>query len=114
MRIYRLIIAFFIACCILFTGCAGKNQIQIREKLVAMSDAELINHYKMLEMRMNDIDRNRDRSLEQAHDLYGRHYPGDGYNHLGHLHIADDWNALKKEKKLTHREMERRGFLSYR
>ena len=57
-----------------------------------MSDAELIGHYKMLEMRMIDIDRNREQSLEQEHDLYGRHYPGDGYNYLGHLHIADDWN----------------------
>ena len=60
---------------------------------------------------MIDIDRNIEQSLEQEHDLYGRHYPGDGYNHLGHLHIADDWNALKKEKKLTQWEMIKRGLL---
>lgn len=76
---------------------------------MTMSDAELINHYKMLEMRMIDIDRNREQSLEQERDLYGRQYTGDGYNHLGHLHIADDWNALKKEKKLTQWEMIKRG-----
>jgi len=74
-----------------------------------MSDTELINHYKMLEMRMIDIDRNRDQSIDQEHDLYGSHYLGDGYNYLGHLHIADDWNALKKEKKMTKWEMRKRG-----
>jgi ferritin-like protein len=106
-----MIISLSISCCILFIGCAGNNKTKIQEKLMTMSDAELINHYKMLEMRMIDIDRNREQSLEQEHDLYGRHYPGDGYNHLGHLHIADDWNALKKEKKLTQWEMKKRGLL---
>jgi hypothetical protein len=89
---YRLIISLSIFCCILFIGCASNNKIKLQEKLMTMSDAELIGHYKMLEMRMIDIDRNREQSLEQEHDLYGRNYPGDGYNHLGHLHIADDWN----------------------
>ena len=74
-----------------------------------MSDAELVNHYKMLEMRMSYIDRNREQSIEQERDIYGGYYPGDAYNYLGHLHIGDHWNALKKEKKMTHLEMGKRG-----
>lgn len=74
-----------------------------------MSDKELINHYEMLEMRMIDIDRTREQSIEQEQDLYNRYYPEDDYNHLGHLHIGDHWNALKKEKKLTQFEMRKRG-----
>jgi ferritin-like protein len=104
-----MIILLSTSCCILFMGCAGKSRLEIQKRLMTMSDTELINHYKMLEMRMIDIDRNREQSLKQEHDLYGRHYPGDAYNHLGHLHIADHWNALKKEKQLTQWEMRKRG-----
>lgn len=71
---------------------------------------ELINHFKMLEMRMMrmiGIDRNREQAIEQEHDKYGRYYLGDAYHYLGHLHISDHWNALKKEKKLTQWEMKK-------
>ena len=113
MKIYRMIILLSISCFILFIfiGCACKSRPEIQEKLVKMSDTELINHYKMLEMRMIDIDRNREQSIEQKNDIFGRCYPGDPHNHLGHLHIDDHWNILNKEKKLTQREIEKRGML---
>jgi hypothetical protein len=104
-----MIILLSISCCILFIGCAGKSKLEIQRKLMTMSDTELVNHYMMLEKCMIDIDRNREQSIEQAHDIYGGYYPGDVYNHLGHLHIGDHWNARKKEKKLAHGEMRKRG-----
>ena len=79
-----------------------------------MSDTELINYYEMLDMRLIDIDRNREQSIDQGHDIYGSYYPGDAYYYLGHLHIADDWNSLRKEKKLTQCEMIKRRLLPYR
>jgi len=106
---YRMIIFLSISCCMLFIGCAGKSKIEIQKKLITMSDTELINHYEMLDMRLNYIDRNREQSIDQEHDIYGSYYPGDTYHYLGHLHIADHWNALKREKKMTHWEMKRRG-----
>jgi len=105
----RMIISLSISLCMLFIGCAGKSNIEIQKKLIAMSDTELINHYEMLELRLINIDRNREQSIDQEHDIYGSDYPGDVYCYLGHLHIADDWNSLRKEKKLTQREIKKRG-----
>lgn len=43
--------------CILITaGCAANDKIKINNKLKNMSNTELINHFKMIEMRMIDID----------------------------------------------------------
>jgi len=74
-----------------------------------MSDRELINHYDMIEMRMMDIDGIREQSLKQKQEIYNENYTKDYSNHWGHLHIGDNWNALKKEKKLTLIEMRNRG-----
>ena len=109
MKIYPTVILIFISCCLLFLGCAGKSNLEIQKKLLTMSDTELVNHYKMLEMRMNDIDRKREHSIDQEHDMYRDYYPKDPYNYLGHLHISDQWNVLRKEKQLTQIEMRKRG-----
>jgi len=98
-----------IGCLVLAAGCAGKNIVQTREKLLAMSDTELINHYEMLETRMVDIDRGREQSLELERDLNNGHYSAKYQNFVGHLHIGDNWNELKKEKELTLIEMRKRG-----
>jgi len=99
MKNISTIILVFISCFILIVGCAGKNKIEIQKKLMTMSDRELINHYKMLEMRMIDIDRTKKQSIEQGQDIRG--YPKNHYNHLGHLHVGDIWNEQKREKNLT-------------
>ena len=74
-----------------------------------MSDKELVSHYEMLEIRMDDIDRVRQESLEQDQDMNTSHYPETVFNHLGHLHIGDSWSALKKEKRLALIELRKRG-----
>jgi len=107
MKNISMIILVFISCFILIMGCAGKNKIEIQKKLMTMSDSELINHYQMIEMRMIDIDRPNEQSIEQGQDIRG--YPKNHYNHLGHLHIGNIWNELKKEKNLTLFEMSNRG-----
>ena len=101
----------FISCFILIVGCAGKNKIEMQKKLMNMSDRELINHYEMIEMRMMDIDSTREQSLKQKQEIYNGCNPKDYFNHWGHLHIGDNWNALKKEKKLTLIEMRNRGIV---
>ena len=73
-----------------------------------MSDRELVNHYKMLEIQLIDIDREKEESLNREREYYPEIY----YNHLGHLHIGDNWYKLKKEKNLTLIEMRNRG-ISY-
>jgi len=73
-----------------------------------MSDRELIHHYEMIEMRMIDIDRTKQQSIEQRHDIYRGSNRQKDYNHLEHLHIGDHWNELKKERKLTLIEMKNR------
>ena len=108
MKKTPMIILVSIICFLLIIGCAGKNKIEIQKKLMTMSDRELIDHYKMIEMRMKDIDRAREQSIDQKHEMYNGYYPKNYYNHLGHLHIGDDWNELKKEKKLTLIEMKNR------
>ncbi|MFC1788394.1 hypothetical protein ACFLZE_00585 [Thermodesulfobacteriota bacterium] len=109
MKKNLMIILVFIGCFILIIGCAGKNKIEIQKKLMTMSDRELINHYEMIEMRMMDIDSTREQSLKQKQEIYNGNYSKDYFNHWGNLHIGDNWNALKKEKKLTLIEMKNRG-----
>ncbi len=109
MKNIPMIILVFISCFILIVGCAGKNKIEIQKKLMTMSDRELINHYKMIEMRMIDIDRTEEQALEQGQDIYNGYYPEKYYNHLGHLHVGDVWNEQKREKNLTLIEMRNRG-----
>lgn len=109
MKKKSMIILIFISCFILIIGCAGKNKNDIQKKLMTMSDKELIDHYEMIEMRMIDIGRTREQSIEQKHDIYNGYYPRDYYNHWGHLHIGDNWNELKKEKELTRIEMRNRN-----
>ena len=104
-----MIILVSIGCFLLIIGCAGKNKIEIEKKLMTMSDQELINHYEMIEMRMIDIDSTREQSLKQKQEICNGYYPRNYYNHWGHLHIGDNWNELKKEKKLTLIEMRNRG-----
>ena len=74
-----------------------------------MSDKELVRHYEIIEMRMMDIERARETSIEQKQSMYDNRQPNPNYNHLGHLHIGDDWNKLKKEKELIQAEMRKRG-----
>jgi hypothetical protein len=109
MKKIPMIILVSISCFILIIGCAGKNKIEIQKKLRTMSDRELINHYEMIEMRMMDIDSTREQSLKQKQEIYNGYYPKDYSNHWGNLHIGDNWNALKKEEKLTLIEMRNRG-----
>ena len=94
----KMIIWVSIGCVLLVLGCAGNNKKEIQKKLARMSDRELTHHYEMIEMRMIDIDRSRDQSIEQQQDIDKRFYPGDYQNQLGHLHIGDNWNALRKER----------------
>ena len=109
MKNNPIIILVFICSLVLAAGCAGKNNIRTQKKLQAMSDRELINHYEMLEMRIVDIDRARERSVEQDQDMNNGHYSQRYQNNLAHLHIGDSWNKLKKEKELTLIEMRKRG-----
>jgi ferritin-like protein len=109
MKKFLVIVLVSIGYFMLIVGCAGKNKIEIQKKLMAMSDMELIHHYEMIEMRMIDIDCAKQQSIEQRQDIYSRSYPQKPYNHLGHLHIGDHWNELKKEKELTRIEMRNRG-----
>ena len=109
MRINHVIILVSIGCIALITGCAGKTRIEIQEKLMRMSDRELVDHYEMIEMRMIDIDRMRQQSIERWKSIESSSHPQKYYNHLEHLHIGDHWNELKKEKTLTLMEMKNRG-----
>ena len=109
MKKISIIILFSIGCLTIIIGCAGRSKIEIQKKLMDMSDKELINHYEMIEMRMMDIDSTREQSLKQKQEIYDGTYPRDYSNHWGHLHVGDNWNELKKEKKLTLIEMKNRG-----
>ena len=109
MKKILMIILVSIGCFILILGCAGKNTIEKQKKLMTMSDRELINYYKMIEMRMIDIERAKEQSIVQEQYIYNRYYSEKYYNHLGHLHIGDNWYELKKEKNLTLIEMRNRG-----
>ncbi|MDY6990808.1 MAG: hypothetical protein SWQ30_22425 [Thermodesulfobacteriota bacterium] len=107
MRTSAGIVLVCICCFVLITGCAGKNKIEIQKKLMTMSDTELIQHYEMIEMRMTDIDRTKQQSVEQRQDIVGPYSHRD-YNYLEHLHIGDHWNELRKEKELTLIEIRKR------
>lgn len=96
-------------CILMLFGCAGKNKNEIQKRLMHMSDRELIHHYEMIDMRMIDIDRNREQSIEQWQDINQGFYLEDYHNHWGHLHVGDNWNTLNQEKKLTEIEMRRRS-----
>ena len=109
MKKVLMIILFSIGCFTIIIACAGKNKVEIQKKIMTMSDRELINHYEMIEMRMMDIDSTREQSLKQKQEIYDGTYPRDYSNHWGHLHVGDNWNELKKEKKLTLIEMKNRG-----
>lgn len=109
MKKNPMIILFSIGCFILIIGCSVKNKIEIQKKLMTMSDRELINHFEIIEMGMVDIDRARGQSLEQDQYMNNSHYNEKYHNHLGHLHIGDNWNKLKREKELTLIEMRKRG-----
>lgn len=76
---------------------------------MAMSDKELVSYYEMLEIRMYDIDRVREESLEQNRDMNTSRHPETVFNHLEHLHIGDSWSALKKEQRLVLIETRKRG-----
>ncbi len=109
MKTKSIIILVSIGCIVLAAGCAGNNKVHVNKKIQAMSDRELSNHYKMLEMQLDDIDRARELSMEQKYDTHNNPYPDKQKNQLGHLHIADNWGGLKKEKELTLIEMRKRG-----
>lgn len=109
MKKNLIIILVAISCLVLAAGCANKNKVRIQKKLQAMSDRELINHYEMLEKGMVDIDRSRELFLKQEQYINDSYHPERHENSLGHLHIGDNWNKLKKEKELTLIEMRKRG-----
>ena len=112
MKKILMIILVSIGCFIFIMGCASKNKIEKQKKLMTMSDKELINYYKMIEMRMIDIDRTKEQSIEQEQYIYNRYNSEKYNNHWGHLHIGDNWYELKKEKNLILIEMRNRGILS--
>ena len=111
MKKIVIIIWVLFGCLALVSGCAGTNKIEMQKKLAAMSDQELINHYKMIEMRMTDLDRTKQQSVEKDRNAYGGSYYQKEYkyNQLGHLHIGDNWARLKNEKSLIRNEMRNRG-----
>jgi hypothetical protein len=109
MKKNLIIFLAFFGCFLLITGCSAKHKNDTQKKLRAMSDAEIINHYEMIEMRMADIDFKTERSIDNKKDLNDNHAPENRYNHLGHLHIGDTWYELKKERDLTRKEMQIRG-----
>jgi hypothetical protein len=112
MEINAVLRLAYIGLLVLAMGCASTDiSRRLQAKLECMSDGELIDHYKMLEMQMDDIDRAKEQSLQQRQSIPSNHYPDRNFNHLGHLHIADNWNRLKKEKELTLMEIEKRGIL---
>lgn len=94
---------------VLSVGCASTNRTQTQNKLAAMSDSELISHYKMIEMRMLDIDRDLEHSMEQDQALLDEYNRDRPFNRLDHLHIGDTWHQLREEKALTRIEIEDRG-----
>ena len=110
MKTQSIIVLVSIFCCFaLAAGCTGKNTKQTQKKLTAMSDRELIDHYEMIEMRMNDIDRTTEGTVEQDRDIENARFPEGRRDHLGHLHIGDSWYELRKEMEMTLNEMEIRG-----
>ena len=112
MKTKSVIVLVSIVCLVFFAGCAGKDNSKIQKKLMTMSDIQLIDHYEMLEMRMNDIDRTTENSVAQDRDINTAQFPEGRRDHLGHLHIGDTWYELNKEKEMTLNEMDRRG-ISY-
>jgi hypothetical protein len=94
---------------LMVAGCAGNPKKEIQKKLMRLSDRALISQYEMVDMRLIDIDRTREQSMRQQQDIDKRHYPADYQNHLGHLHIGDNWNRLRKEKSLIEIEMRKRS-----
>lgn len=111
MKIFQIVPLVFISCLVLILGCAGQSKVRKQNKLMLMSNRELINHYKMIQIRMIDIDRSTEQMVEYEHQVYGGYYPNRDYNRLNHLHIGDNWYELKKEKKLILIEMKNRGIL---
>jgi hypothetical protein len=109
MKKATVFILVIIGCLMFAAGCANRHRLQTREKLMAMSDRELVAHYEMLEMRLVDIDRARERSVEQEKDMLDLQYPREHLYELDHLHIGDEWYEVKEEKELTANEMRKRG-----
>ncbi len=109
MKTYTAVFFVFIGCLINIFGCAGGDNHKFRKKLITLSDEELIAHYEVVEMRMRDLDRNREDSIQQRQNMHSGYDPEFDHNHLGHLHIGDQWNDLNKEKKLILHEMRSRG-----
>ena len=102
------IFALFI-CLVAVAGCAGNNKIAIRKKLAAMSDRDLVEHYKTVEMRLEDLDRAKSQSMEENERITKRDGGPDYLSQMHHLHIGDTWYELRKEKDLTLGEMRKRG-----
>jgi hypothetical protein len=109
MKKNLLIITIFISCFMLIAGCAGSNKIAARKRLMAMSDKELIEHYRMVEMRLVDLDRAKEQSIEDNRHISNNYDDAKYLNQLHHLHIGDTWYELRKEKDLTLVEMRNRG-----
>lgn len=112
MKERPIILLISIGCLVLLmlsAGCAGDSRIKTQNKLLAMSDSELIKHYEMIELRMVDIDRGIENDLEQDQQLYDYDDSETGYSRLRHLHIGDTWGQLRKERALTRIEMKNRG-----
>jgi len=109
MKKYIAVILTIISCFMLIAGCAGSHKIAARKRLSAMSDKELIEHYKMVEMRLVDLDRAKEQSIEDNRHISNNHNDAKFLNQLHHLHIGDTWYELRKEKDLTLSEMRIRG-----
>ena len=98
-----------IGCMLLVAGCTGSSELAKQKKLMSMSDKELIEHYKMIEMRMVDLDRANEQSIQKNEDMANRNCDAGYYNSLQYLHIGDTWSALRKDRDLTIRELSKRG-----
>ena len=96
-------------CLMIVAGCTGHNKIAAQKKLAAMSDRDLVEHYKTVEMRLEDLDRAKAQSMEENERISKRDGGPDYLSQMHHLHIGDTWYGLRKEKDLTLRELRKRG-----
>lgn len=109
MKKNLVILLIAMGCAMIIAGCAGSSKVAIQKKLMAMSDRELIEHYQMIEMRMVDLDRAQEQSIQKNEEMANPNYDARYYNSLQNLHIGDTWSELRKEKDLAIRELSRRG-----
>ena len=73
-------------CLMIVAGCTGHNKIAAQKKLAAMSDRDLVEHYKTVEMRLEDLDRAKAQSMEENERISKRDGPFLPARQAGVLH----------------------------